>query len=259
MPDAKIVESFAKAATTYDTYADVQLLAAGRLAAYMEANTRDLVPGSILEVGCGTGLFSQKVIDLFANREFRITDLCPEMLDRCRSRLTNSTPRGNNVTFAVQDASAAEYYGTHAMIVAAFALQWIEQLDSCLDSLVARLAEGGKLFFSVPAEGSFGEWKSVCKRAGVTYTGNPLPEPSALREFARSHGLRLSLYEESFRISHKSLHSFLQSLKSLGANTSTHAHQLSVTELRRLLHFAEQEHPHHFDVTYRVLFGHLSR
>jgi malonyl-CoA O-methyltransferase len=259
MPDPKIVEAFAKAATTYDSYADVQLLAAGRLAAYLEANTRDLVPGSILEVGCGTGIFSGKLIDLFAGRKFLITDVCQEMLEQCESRLSKSVSRNNELEFAVQDAAATNYFGTHAMIVAAFALQWIEQLETCLDSLVGQLSEGGRLFFSLPAEGSFGEWKSVCKKAGVTFTGNPLPEAAAIREYAKSRGLRLSLYEESFQISHKSLHAFLQSLKSLGANTSTHSHQLTVTELRRLLTFAEQEHPHQFDVTYRVVFGHLNR
>jgi malonyl-ACP O-methyltransferase BioC len=259
MSDAKIVEAFAKAATTYDNYADVQLLAASRLAAYLEANTRDLANGSILEVGCGTGLFSHRLIELFANRQFRITDLSPEMLDKCRARLSTIS-RGNEVTFAVQDAgSATQDFGTYAMIVAAFALQWVDQIEMCLAGLNEQLAENGKLFFSVPAEGSFAEWKATCKQAGVTFTGNPLPQPAMFRDFAKSNGLRLSLYEESFRISHKSLHSFLQSLKSLGANTATHSYHLSVSELRRLLIFAEKAHPHNFDVTYRVLFGHFSR
>jgi malonyl-CoA O-methyltransferase len=259
MSDAKIVEAFAKAASTYDSYADVQLLAASRLAAYLEANTRDLVNGSILEVGCGTGLFTQRLIELFANRQFRITDLSPEMLDKCRSRLS-TVSRGNQVTFAVQDASSAtQDFSPYAMIVAAFALQWVDKIENCLSGLTEQLAERGQLFFSVPAEGSFAEWKATCKQAGVTFTGNPLPQAATFRDFARSNGLRLSLYEESFRVSHKSLHTFLQSLKSLGANTSTQSYHLSVSELRRLLIFAEQAHPHHFDVTYRVLFGHFSR
>jgi malonyl-CoA O-methyltransferase len=260
MSTPKVVEAFARAAASYDTYADVQVLAASRLAAYLEANTRDLVPGSILEVGCGTGIFSQRLIELFANREFHLTDLCPEMLDKCRERLGTNTLRGNALTFGVQDAEAAEsYFGTRAMIVAAFALQWMNELEACLERLSAQLSEGGKLFFSVPAEGSFGEWKAICKKAGVPFTGNPLPEPRAFREFAAAHGLRLSVYEESFRVSHKSLQAFLQSLKSLGANTTVQSPQLNVREMRRLLNFAEQAHPGHFEVTYRVLFGNLTR
>jgi hypothetical protein len=145
------------------------------------------------------------------------------------------------------------------LIVAAFALQWIDRIEDCLKGLVDQLSEGGKLFFSLPAEGSFVEWKTTCQKAGVPYTGNPLPQPEAFRRFAKGNGLRLSLYEESFRVSHKSLHAFLQSLKSLGASTSTHSTHLSVTELRRLLSFAESAFPNNFDVTYRVVFGHFTR
>jgi malonyl-CoA O-methyltransferase len=218
-----------------------------------------LIPGSILEVGCGTGIFTQRLLELFSNRDFRITDLCPEMLERCQSRLIG-VPRDNRVEFDVQDANApSDYFGTHAMIVAAFALQWVDQIEHCLKALADQLSEGGKLFFSLPAEGSFAEWKSTCQKAGVPYTGNPLPQPEVFRQFAKENGLRLSLYEESFRVSHKSLQAFLQSLKSLGAHTSTHSAQLSVTELRRLLSFAESAFPNNFDVTYRVLFGHFTR
>jgi hypothetical protein len=93
----------------------------------------------------------------------------------------------------------------------------------------------------------------------VPFTGNQLPQLADFRSFAAKNGLRLSLYEESIKISYRSLHDFMQSLKSLGASTATHSQQLGTAEMRRLLSFAQTVSPNNFDVTYTVLFGNFTR
>lgn len=261
MSSIKIIDAFARAASTYDTYADVQFLAAERLAAYMEANTRDLVPGSILEVGCGTGLFTHRMVEFFSDRQFLVTDVCPEMLAKCQERISSrSLGRSNAITFSVLDASVEnEVNPCHALVVSAFSLQWMPDLQRCLQALSGQLSEGGKLFFSVPASGSFAEWKAMCQKAGVAFTANDLPEIAQLRAFAASGQFRLSVYEESIKVTYRSLQNFLHSLKSLGAHTTFQEHHLSVAEMRRLLSHAQSAHPEGFQVTYNVLFGNFTR
>ncbi len=259
MSSVKIIDAFARAAVNYDNHADVQVVAASRLAAYMEANTRDLTDGTILEVGCGTGLFTRRLLEMFAGRTLSITDICPQMLDKCQARISAITT-SNTVSFALRDAGvAAETAEQHALIVAAFALQWAESLPSALDALTNQLVKDGKLFFSVPASGSFPEWKSLSLRAGVAFTANDLPKISDLRNFAAERGYRLSLYEESIKVGYRSLHDFLQCLKSLGASTTLQSPTLSVPEMRRLLSYARTLHPDSFEVTYNVLFGNFTR
>lgn len=256
----EVVKGFARSATQYDHYAEVQLQSAGRLSAYMEANTRDLVDGPVLEIGCGTGLLSRKLLDIFPDREIELTDACTEMVDQCRKRLNQgSETLPTRVTLSTSDAQNIIEPEKYSLIAAAFALQWLSDLDLCLSNLTSSLKVGGSLFFSVPAAGSFPEWKETCKGAGVSFTGNSLPESPALREFAKKHSLRFGLYEETFNVRYRSLFHFLQSLKLLGAGTTVHTNRLSVGEMRRLLEYAAQQHPNSFPVTYRIFFGHLTR
>lgn len=252
----RVIEAFARAASSYDSRADAQIVAADKLGAYMEANTRDrdLVPGDILEVGCGTGLFTRRLLEMFDNRKSVITDICPEMLLRCQQKFAGR----KDIEFALRDASETSD-ARYALIVAAFALQWVDDLESCLTVLAGQLADNGKLFFSVPSQGSFAEWKSLCIRAGVPFTGNELPTATRFRETALRLGLRLSLYEESIKVSYPSVHQFLQSFKSLGANTALQSKTLTVKDVRRLIDCGKIANPNSFEVTYNVLFGNFTR
>lgn len=257
----QIVRGFARSAASYDHNAQVQLQCAERLAAYMDANSRgDLIDGPILEIGCGTGLFSRRLLDMFPERETVVSDICDEMLARCRMRLSAPSGRVNpNVTFNIVDAQEHEAKEAYAMIAAAFALQWIEELPQSLSNLNASLKPGGKFFFSLPTSGSFPEWKATCKQAGVPFTGNTLPDAAMFREFAAANGLRLGVYEETFVIHFNSMLDFLRSLKSIGAGTSIQRDPLSVREMRKLLAVAKLRNPNSFPVTYRVLFGNFRK
>jgi malonyl-CoA O-methyltransferase len=253
----QIVKGFARAAGRYDAHAQVQYQCAGRLAAYIEANSRDLTPGAVLEVGCGTGIVSKRLPEIFAGRRLVISDVCPEMLNLCRQRLEQG--RGvarDELEFAVIDADHVATEKKYAAAVAAFTLQWMQQLEHTLQQLTAALLPQGRLFFSVPTAGSFPEWKQVCRAAGVTCTVNDLPDARQFRSFAQTAGMRLSLYEENFPVHHPSFAEFLLSLKSIGAGTQTSHARLSVGEMRKLLAAAEGKP---FTATYKVLFGHVSQ
>jgi malonyl-CoA O-methyltransferase len=251
----QIVRGFARSAAHYDAHAHVQLQCADRLDAYTEANTRDLIDGSILEVGCGTGIVSHRLAKLFHNRPLELTDVCEEMLGRCRMRLAPDAP----ISFNVVDVQNFRGQQEYALIVAAFVLQWVENLPPVLGNLMQALKPGGKLFFSVPTSGSFPEWRAICKQAGVTFTGNSLPSLMDFRSFAAANNMRLSVYEETFPLHHASMSEFLKSLKSIGAGTSLSSARLSITETKRLLAAANTLYPHSFTATYKVLFGHLSK
>src|SRR6185437_5441893 len=241
MSTQQIARNFGRSASHYDAHAQVQFQCASKLLAYMEANTRDLVDGAVLEVGCGTGIVSRGIAELFPDRALEITDICDEMVARCKMRLEASgvVPWSAGVPPAEAGLRPHVRYSTvniqsfqpdtrHAMVVAAFVLQWVEQLSTALTNVETALKPGGKLFFSVPTDGSFPEWKTICKRAGVAYTGNALPGVAEFRSFAADAGLRLSVYEETFPVHHQSLQQFLISLKSIGAGTSLSPARLTI-------------------------------
>jgi malonyl-CoA O-methyltransferase len=257
----EVVKGFARSASHYEHHAEVQLQSASRLAAYMEANTRDLVEGPVLEIGCGTGILSRRLLDVFPDRNLQLTDACPEMVAQCTNRLSigSSGCPPERVSFGTMDASSICTPDQYSLIAAAFALQWLNDLEACLNNLTQSLKVGGKLFFSVPTAGSFPEWKLTCCAAGVSFTANSLPEAPAFRDFAAKSSLRFGLYEETFKVRYRSLFHFLQSLKLLGAGTAVHTNRLTVREMRRLLEFASKQNPESFPITYKILFGHFTR
>jgi malonyl-CoA O-methyltransferase len=254
---ARIAQAFARCAAGYDAHAQVQLQCAERLAAYIFANSRDLIDGPVLEIGCGTGVLSRRLCELFPDRSLYITDVCAEMLARCQMRLSGLTDREMRFnTLCVNDVSEQDVY---ACLAAAFVLQWLADLDGGLAKLTASLKPGGRLFFSLPENGSFPEWRSICKKAAVRYTGNPLPLGANIKSFAAANGLRLGMYQETFSVNYRSLEDFLMNLKLIGASTALAADRLTLTEMRRLLSTARSENPNSFTVTYNVLCGHMER
>lgn len=254
---ARIVESFARSAADYDAHAHVQLQCAERLAGYMQANSRHLIEGPLLEIGCGTGIFSRRLCDIFTDRQLILTDACAEMIAHCRARL--AAVESGRLQFkraAIGEIAPREQY---ALIVSAFVLQWLEDFEGGLSALTAALKPGGRLFFSLPETSSFAEWKAICRHAAVPYTGNPLPSCEAVRQFAAANQLHTSMCQETFTAHYRSFEEFLNNLKLVGASTTLCSQPLTISEMRRLLSTARRLYPNSFTATYRVLFGYLEK
>jgi len=62
----KIGRNFSKYAPTYDTHAQLQKLMAEKLASFLPNDT----PEQILEIGCGTGLFTKYLLAKQAKKIF---------------------------------------------------------------------------------------------------------------------------------------------------------------------------------------------
>ena len=80
--EKKIVESFSKYARSYDRYAYLQKSMAERLASYLP----EKVPSHIIELGCGTGLFTRHLLTLPINK-ITLNDISPAMIAILKSQL----------------------------------------------------------------------------------------------------------------------------------------------------------------------------
>src|SRR5579862_6443089 len=79
-----IIKNFNKKASTYGAAAEVQAY----VAAQMAQRLKGLRPQSVLEIGCGTGLLSQYLIQLFPHAALLLTDVAPAMLMQCQQSLS---------------------------------------------------------------------------------------------------------------------------------------------------------------------------
>jgi malonyl-CoA O-methyltransferase len=252
MPVRNLIQSnFSKSATTYDSYAIVQMQAASHLFTDLQRESTNLPAGDILEIGCGTGFLTIHLAQLFPDRQCEITDIAPRMLDICKQRPELQL---QTLHFREIDAESFLQDKEFALVASSFALQWLPDSNALVRKIVNHLKPGGKLIFSVPSDKSFPEWKAACRAAGVPYTGNQLPDMDSLGECCQSlPAVRYRLFEDSYTLSFPSILEFFRSLKMTGASTQVDGIKLTLREFHRLVKTTQKTGPDRFVATYHVL------
>lgn len=214
-----VADRFSKAAQTYDDYADVQERAAALLAEELHLVSPHLPPGPVLELGCGTGFFSQHLLGQLSQRKIVLSDIAPDMVKVCRSRIQSP-----NVKFAVLDAETSKHWTPQfALIASAFGAQWFKDLSTTFDGIYNALRPGGCFIFSVPTNESFSEWKKLCSDENLIYTGNHLPNVTKFNAFWSQRTDSFELRTQKIQTKYASAIEFFRALKSVGASTSTNS------------------------------------
>lgn len=244
---ARIARAFA-GARDYDRHARVQREVAQALAKRIA--TLDL-PDSprVLEIGCGTGFLTQALGDAGVGGEWLVTDLAPDMLDRCRARLAGISRHRFAVLDGAQDTPEG---GPFDLICSSLALQWFEDAPAALARMTGWLAPGGHCVVTTLGPGSFAEWRAAHEALGLE-PGTPAFAP--VEAFAALDPASLSI--EHHIEHHENARAFLHAVKAIGAGTAQPGHRpLSPKALRAVMDIFERGGG---KVTYEVVTCHLQR
>jgi len=133
-----IADNYAAIAAQYDAHAEPQRRAAEDLLAF----TGPLSPRTILEPGCGTGLYTRRLLAAFPCAHLLGVDISAAMLRVAGQKIVD--PRA---AFRVADAESFDE-GRYDLITANAAFQWFADLPGSLAHLAGLLAPGGTLSFS---------------------------------------------------------------------------------------------------------------
>ncbi len=134
-----LINRFARAVATYEAQAEVQRFAAERLTELMGQHFHVLAP-RLLEIGCGTGLLTRRLMARFAPSELVLNDLCPDM-----AICFANVPR---TRFLSGDARTLVWPGPFDAIASASAVQWFGDLNAFSERCAAALPRGGLLAVS---------------------------------------------------------------------------------------------------------------
>ena len=174
--EEKIIESFSKYARSYDRYALLQRSMAETLASYLP----EKVPSHIIELGCGTGMFTRHLLTLPIN-QITLNDISPSMIEILKSQLKIPS----NVKFLIGNAENISFRKAD-LICGNAVFQWFQEPENSLKRFKDTLANNGTIIFSTFGEEtlkefrqaanlnspttlqSFKQWKTLLKKTGYT-------------------------------------------------------------------------------------------
>lgn len=158
-------------ASRYDDHAFVQRQTARDLLAYTDSPPAP----RILEIGCGTGIYTKLLIDAFPASPIDAVDISREMLHRAAEKIISSAVR-----FRLEDAEELEME-TYDLVTSNAVFQWFRNLRRALARYADMLADGGVLSFSFFGPGTYRELDGVLKEtAGVGVISDDFPSGGEL-------------------------------------------------------------------------------
>ena len=234
---AEIAAKFGASAERYERHAGLQRAIAGRLARLLP----ELKRPNVLELGCGTGLFSRHLLQRYPGGRFVLTDVAPAMIAACRRNLAPLGPA--NVSYEVMDAGEAGGHAGLDLIVSSMTLHWLADPVASLERLRRFLAPGGVLLYATLGPDSFGEWREALASERL---------PSGLAEIPLLPGV---VEEERLTPDADAL-SFLRRMKCVGGLTPREGYApLSPAALRRAVRTADARLGGR--VTWHIVYGGL--
>jgi len=232
--NAKIARNFGARAASYEAHADLQRAVAERLARCLP----ELSGPRVLELGCGTGVFSRHLVAHYPDGSFVLSDLAPAMIEECRRNLRSS---GKRISFEVTDAARPGVEGPFDLIAMSMTLHWLADPVAALDRLSRLLAPGGILVYATISGESFAEWREVLAAQG---------QPSGLIDLPALPGI----VDEEHLVTDADAFAFLRRIKAIGGLTPKEGYApLSAGALRRVIRAADERHGGR--ITWHIVYG----
>jgi len=212
---ASIARRFGNKAREYERHALLQRETAETLADF--AAPEGTLPGTgpVVEVGCGTGLFTSLVAK--PGRPYLATDIAPEMVTACQARFAKS----KHMHFAIADGQELELATSpHALacttIVSNLVFQWFANPPA---GIVRLSQQASHMAFAILVAGSFPEWHAAFANLGRISGLITLPEADSILEALHASGTaRIRQQVLTHTIRYENARAFVESFRGIGAD-----------------------------------------
>lgn len=205
-----IAEAFGKAAKTYDAHAAFQRDVGHRL---LQNIPNDLSGKTILDVGCGTGYFSQQLS--LRGAKVICLDLSKGMLDAAHQRCGDF-----GFTYQLGDADSLPLKNDSVdMVFSSLALQWCNDLAVPLREMRRVVKQNGLICFSTLLDGSLHELKQAWMKIDSYQHVNDFIGFNQVKiALAQSGCTNHSLDLPTITVWYDTAFSLMRDLKGIGAN-----------------------------------------
>lgn len=218
IPDReKVSEKFSKASISYDTHAIAQYSAAIKLATQI-GEMRPKPGGEILEIGCGTGLFTKEYADMLRPAHATFVDITP------------TGPFGIAPTEEYYIEDAEEWIEKRSerwdAILSASCIQWFADLPRFLHQCSLHLKEGGILGVSSFLPGNMEELDQL-RPSPLRYAST-----SQLEGWLQADYEEIKIVEDEIIVEFESVREMLMHLKHTGVGGSAPTGTLSIGKMK---------------------------
>lgn len=261
---ALLQKRFNAAAVSYDQYANVQQKMADRLLEYIKKHYSAADHIHILELGCGTGYVTERLVTAFPNAQITAIDFAESMLQQAKKRCNVKA-----VTFRCEDIERMTLDESYDVIISNATFQWLNDLSGTLSNLYSSLHEDGMLLFSTFGEKTFHELHTSFQRAkamrraqDVTTVGQTFVTALQLQELCKRVTGDIHVAETCYIESFATVREFLQSVRKVGAtNSNKGSYCQSPSIFRSMLRIYEQEfiEDEQIVATYHALFSYMKK
>jgi malonyl-CoA O-methyltransferase len=236
----QLLAGFNRSAETYDKVAHFQ----AKIAQNTAAKLTHLSAQTILEIGCGTGLFSQHLVNIFPKASLLLTDISPSMLKQCNRRLINHP----SISYQCMDGEMLNELTHFDLIVSSMTLHWFKSFNPSLQRITEKLKPGGRLLFAILTENSLAEWRGIYKQFDYPISTPHFPVVAEIKKYFPE----IKITVETIKERYANAREFLHILKALGAIAPRSGYlPLAPNKMRKLLRHYHQE----IEITYEVLYG----
>jgi malonyl-CoA O-methyltransferase len=246
MREIAVAQNFSRAARDYNANAHVQAQVARELLSYSRCNA----PKTILEPGCGTGLYTRMLLDSFPEVAVKAIDVSDVMIRVAQERI-----RSQRASFLCADAEAFAT-GRYDLITSNATFHWFRDLAHTMKSLYGMLDDGGVLTFSYFGPDTYRELQESLRHAtgpSAKLACNSFLTAGEIRNLLDSAFRVCMVEEKEYQESFDSLRSLLDNIKLTGTRGAGSGPEIAWS--RRLLRSLEDTYLDRFGTiraTYQV-------
>jgi malonyl-ACP O-methyltransferase BioC len=160
IPDKQLIKlRFEQAAATYEQQATVQSRVAARLLTLLHQAAPGLHPADVLEIGCCTGLLTEKTLTRFPGIDhFTICDLVASFEQRVCRRIGI---HADKITFLAGDIETLPLPDRYDLVLSSSTLHWVYDLPALCAKFHQHLYPEGVLAFSLYGRDNLREIREI--------------------------------------------------------------------------------------------------